>query len=122
MGKVYAKTHIFQTAITTGTTAVGTPADVTGLSYAGFQVIGISTGSIQFEANITSGESVGSTTTWVAVRATNQNSGTAATTATADGIYTMDVRGMVAIRANVTTLSIVNNARLDVYGFMQGEI
>ena len=122
MGKVYAKTHIFQSAITTGTTAVGTPADVSGLSYAGFQVIGLSTGTVQFEGNITSGESVGSTTTWVAIRATDQNSGTAGTTAAADGIYTMDVRGIVAIRARITTVSIVKDGRVDVYGFMQGEI
>ena len=120
--KAYSKSHMFQTNIGTGTVAVGTPTDVSGLSYVGFQVIGLNTGTVQWEANITSGDLFGATTTWIAVRATNQNSGTAGTTASGDGIFSMDTRGYVSVRANITTLSIVNNGRLDVYGYIQGEI
>ena len=122
MGKAYSKTHMFLTNIGTGTTTLGTPTDVSGLSTVGFQIIGLNTGTVQWEANITSGDLAGSTTTWIAVRATNQNSGTAGTTASGDGIYTMDTRGYVAVQAHLTTLSIVNNGRLDVYGFIQAEV
>ena len=121
MGKAYSMTHRFQTAITTGTTAVGTPINVQGFSIVGFQIIGLATGTVQWEGNVTSGESVGSTTTWVAIRATDLNTGTLATTASGDGISQADVRGVVAVRARVTTLSRVNNGQLDVYGFAQAE-
>ena len=121
MGKAFSSTHQFQTNIATATSAVGTPLNVQGYSVVGFQIIGLNTGTVQWEGNITSGESVGSTTTWVAIRATSLNSGTAATTASADGIFQLDCRGLVAVRARVTTLSFVNNGRLDVYGYAQAE-
>ena len=121
MGKAFSKSHVFQTAITTGNTAVGTPLHVQGFCIVGFQIIGLATGTVQWEANVTSGESVGSTQTWVAVRATDLNTGTLATTASGDGISQFDCRGVAAVRARVTTLSRVNDARLDVYGFAQAE-
>ena len=121
MGKAYSMTHRFQTNVTTGTTPVGTPINVQGMSIVSFQVIGLATGTVQWEGNVTSGESVGSTTTWVAIRATDLNTGTLATTAAVDGISQADIRGVVAVRARVTTLSRVNDARLDVYGYAQAD-
>jgi hypothetical protein len=121
MGKAYCGTYLFQTNVATATTGGGTPLNCEGLSMVCFQPIGIKTGTVQFEATLNQDATTPATTTWIAVRATNANSGTAGTTATADGLYTLDVRGFVACRARVTTLSQVNDGRLDVVGFYQAE-
>ena len=121
MAKALCDNFLAQGIVTTGTTPVGTPTNVEGYDVVGFQIIGLATGTVQWEANVTSGESVGSTQTWVAVRATDLNTGTLATTASGDGISQFDCRGVAAVRARVTTLSRVNDARLDVYGFAQAE-
>ena len=117
-GVARSDSHTFLAAVTTGTTPVPTAMNVRGYSIASFQVVGLNTGTVQWEATL---NSEATTTTWVAVRATDANSGSAATTATADGLSTLDVRGFAFVRARVTTLSFVNNGQLDVYGFRQTE-
>ena len=59
------------------------------------QVTGITTATITFEATIDG-------TNWVAVTAKNLNGGVEATTATADGIYTIMVAGLPKVRARVS--------------------
>jgi len=59
------------------------------------QVQGITTATITFEATIDGSN-------WVAVQATNLNSGSAATTATADGLYRLTVLGLVSVRARIS--------------------
>ena len=86
----------FQGALTTGTTAVGTPTNVEGYTLVGFQIVGLTVGTIQFEATLSQEPT---TVTWVAVRATNANDGVAGTTAAADGLFTLDVRAFAAVRA-----------------------
>ena len=119
MGFAKRKTHAFMTNVATGSTVVGSPTYVEGYSVVGFQVIGLNTGTVQFEATLSMEPT---TTTWVATRATNVNDGVAGTTAAADGLFTMDVRAFAAVRTRVTTLSIVNASRLDVYGVLQAEV
>lgn len=108
----------FMTNVGTGSTVVGSPTWVNGYSVCAFQIKGLNTGTVQWEATLAMEPT---TTTWIAVRATDINTGTAATTATADGISTLDVRAFAAVRPRVTTLSIVNDGRLDVYGWLQAE-
>lgn len=59
------------------------------------QVQGITTATITFEATIDGAN-------WVAVQATNLNSGNIATTTTADGIYRITVLGLVSVRARIS--------------------
>ena len=59
------------------------------------QVTGITTATITFEGTIDG-------TNFVAVQATNLNSGSAATTATADGLYRITVLGLVSVRARIS--------------------
>lgn len=42
-------------------------------------------------------------TNWIAIQATNLNDGTAATTATADGLYRITVIGLYKVRARIST-------------------
>jgi hypothetical protein len=118
MALAQRKTHVFMSNVATGSTVVGSPTVVDGYSVVGFQIVGLNTGTIQFEATLAMEPS---TTTWVAVRAIDANAGSGATTATADGLYTLDVRGFTAVRPRALTLSIVNNGRLDVFGLLQAE-
>jgi len=69
-------------------------------SYATIQVEGISGDTITFEGTIDG-------STWYAIRFSNLTSGTAATTATADGIYqsTLPVLGLKQVRARISTYS-----------------
>lgn len=60
------------------------------------QIVGITSATITFEATLDG-------TTWVAVQATNLNTGTAATTATADGIYRLTTLGLLQVRARIST-------------------
>ena len=112
------RSHQFLTNVATGTTPVPTPFMNEGYSTMSFQVVGLGTGTVQWEATLGLEPT---TVTWVAVRATDANTGVAATTAAADGMSTLDIRSFAGVRARVTTLSIVNNGRLDVYGFGQAE-
>ena len=109
----------FQGAVTTGTTPVGTPTNVEGYTLVGFQIVGLTVGTIQFEATLSQEPT---TVTWVAVRATNANDGVAGTTAAADGLFTLDVRAFAAVRARVATLAWVTDGALNIYGFKQTEV
>lgn len=62
---------------------------------AAIQITGITTATVTFEITIDG-------TNWVAIKFTNVTSGTAATTATADGIYVADVTGMRQLRARIS--------------------
>ena len=63
-----------------------------------FQVTGINGDTITWEANLNG-------TDWVAVAVTNLGTGTAATTATANGLYRITCHGLEQIRARVSTYS-----------------
>lgn len=67
-------------------------------SYCTIQIEGISGDTITFEGTIDN-------STWYAIRFSNLTSGTAATTATADGIYqsTLPVLGLSNVRARIST-------------------
>ena len=64
-------------------------------NYATFQVTGITTATITWEANIDG-------TNWVAIAVTNLNTATAATTATADGLFRVQCTGLMNIRARIS--------------------
>ena len=86
-------------AVATGNGTVVTCIDDQGAyKVAGIQITGISGDTITFEATIDG-------TNWVALRCTPIATGTVATTATADGIYQVDVTGLYKIRARVSTYS-----------------
>lgn len=92
------KLHIFQSAA--AATANGTAADCTPVSdgpyySATVQIVGITTATVTWEGTVDG-------TNWVAVRATNLNAGTDATTATADGIYRLTVLGFKQVRARIS--------------------
>ncbi len=77
-------------------TANGTTLPVDGFSVATFQVVGTFSATVTWEANIDQ-------TNWVAVQATNLADGTAATTATAAGLFRIQCFGLSQIRARVST-------------------
>jgi hypothetical protein len=77
-----------------GTVIVTTELDGGAMTAVTFQVTGITTATITWEATIDG--------TWVAVQATNLNSGTAATTATADGLYRFTCLGLMQVRARIS--------------------
>jgi hypothetical protein len=76
-------------------TAVGTPADVSGLPTVGIQVTGITTATVTFQGTIDK-------TNWEAVEAVNMGSAAVGTQATADGIYSVPTAGLKQLRANIT--------------------
>lgn len=89
------------TAATGNGTALSTLDASNGASsYVTLQLEGISGDTITFEGTIDND-------TWYAIKFTNLTSGTAATTATADGLYqsTLPVLGLVQVRARVSTYS-----------------
>jgi hypothetical protein len=59
------------------------------------QITGITTATITFEATVDGSN-------WVAIQFANLNSATAATTATADGLYRATVLGLVQVRARIS--------------------
>lgn len=59
------------------------------------QVTGITTATITWEATIDD-------STWVAIRATDLTSGTAASTATANGLFSLTVSGLSQVRARIS--------------------
>lgn len=88
-----------------GATATGSGDVISCMSVSGgtlntvaFSVEGISGDTITFEVTMDD-------TNWYALRATGVTSGTVATTATADGLYTATVTGMLNARARISTYS-----------------
>jgi len=78
---------------------VNTISGVTGgYTTVAMQVTGISGDTITFEGTIDG-------TNWVAISTTDLSTGTAATTATADGIYRMVCLGLYQVRARISTWS-----------------
>lgn len=59
------------------------------------QFAGTFTETFQFEGTVDG-------TNWIAIQATNMNTGTAVTTATAAGIFRSDTTGLTSFRLNVT--------------------
>ena len=84
-------------AVATGNGAVMpcTSGSDGGLATLTCQVQGITIATITFEATVDG-------TNYVAIQFTNLTSGTAATTATADGIYRATVLGLLDVRARVS--------------------
>ncbi len=84
------------------------PADGTSLAcfdvilgyfnFATFQVTGITTVTITWEANIDG-------TNWVAVMVKNLNTGVEATTTTANGLFRVQCTGLMNIRARISSWS-----------------
>lgn len=62
------------------------------------QISGISGDTITFKGTVDG-------TNWVAIRAMNLNDGTLATTATGDGLYRINLSGLVGLMADITTYS-----------------
>lgn len=96
-GAIYVQQLLQSAAVATGN---GTPLACTDLSKGAFawlaiQVKGITTATITWEATINGAD-------WVAVAVTNLNTGAAATTATADGVFRADVRGFAQFRARIS--------------------
>lgn len=79
-----------------GATGNGNVFSVSGYATAAFTVSGTFVGTITFEASNDGG------TTWYALNATPINSGTAASTATAGGIYISKVAAIDLVRARVS--------------------
>lgn len=84
-------------------TGNGTSIECTGgtrgaMTVLTMQITGISGDTLTFEATIDGSN-------WVAVQATNLNSGSAATTATANGLYRLTVLGLLSVRARISTYS-----------------
>lgn len=81
-------------------TGAGTALDVTKPGSGGYdtlvaQVVGITTATITWQGTLDG-------TNWASVQATPLATGTAAATATADGLYRINVKGLKKIRANIT--------------------
>ena len=89
---VHGTTTLQSAAVATGN---GTALDVKGWTLANLQVLGITSATITFEATIDG-------TNYVAVRAKNLNTGAISTTATANGIYSVDVSGLSLFRARIS--------------------
>ena len=92
------KTAILQNAATA--TGNGTALECTPVNDGAYysltaQVAGITTATITWEGTVDG-------TNWVAIQATNLNSGAAATTATADGIVRITVLGLRQVRARIS--------------------
>lgn len=97
-GGEYHRVTMQDAAVATG---AGTALDVSlvpggAFTVAAFQIVGITTATITFQATIDG-------TNWVAVQAENLANGTSATTATADGIYRLTTLGLAQVRANITS-------------------
>jgi hypothetical protein len=90
--------HIAATATGIGTALYKMDWSNGASSYVTIQVEGISGDTITFEGTIDND-------TWYALRFTPLTTGTAATTATADGIYqsTLPVLGLLKVRARIST-------------------
>jgi len=78
-----------------GATADGTEVDVAGSEAICIQLSGTFSATVTFEATVDN-------TNWIAVQATDLNAGTAATTATAAGLYRIDTKGLSQVRARIS--------------------
>lgn len=92
------KTVTLQSAATA--TGNGTAVDCTPVSDGPYysltaQVQGITTATVTWEGTVDGSN-------WVAIQATNLNSGAAATTATADGLFRLTVLGLRQVRARIS--------------------
>jgi len=99
-GSIYIQKVLQSAATGTGN---GTAVNCTDLSKGAFKIItlqvaGISGDTITWEATIDG-------TNWAAFSVTNLGTAAAATTATANGIYSADVTGIVQFRARISTYS-----------------
>ena len=94
MAKGYVKRETLQSAAVA--TGVGTAMDVAGLRWVGVQVTGITSATITWQVTVDG-------TNWVGILAAPPSTGTGALTTTADGIFLVDVTGLAAFRANITT-------------------
>jgi len=74
----------------------GIVANVTGYATSTVQIDGITSATVTFEGTVDG-------TNWVAIVATDRNDGTtSATTATSDGLYVVDVRGLAYLRCRIS--------------------
>ncbi len=78
-----------------GTALVTTDVNNGALTTLTMQVTGITTATITFEATVDGSN-------WIAVACTNLNDGTAATTATANGLFRLTCLGLVSVRARIS--------------------
>lgn len=81
-----------------GNLAPCTSAALGAMTTLTMQITGISGDTITFEATIDG-------TNFVALQATNLNTGSAATTATANGLYRIVCAGLTSVRARISTFS-----------------
>ena len=87
MGKVL---HSLATA-----TANGEVLNTRAFTDVTFQISGTFVATVTFEGTLDGSN-------WIAFRATNLNSGTAATTAAAAGLYTATIGGLTSVRAGIS--------------------
>jgi hypothetical protein len=85
-------------ATANGTAVLCTEASGGAYTTLTVHVEGINGDTITFEATIDG-------TNWIAIQFTNLNSGSAGTTATADGLYRATVLGLKQVRARISTYS-----------------
>jgi hypothetical protein len=88
-----ARQNLQTAAVATGN---GTPMDVSGFRWLGIQVVGITSATITWEATIDG-------TNWFGILASPPSTGTGALTTTADGVFRVDVAGLAAFRARIST-------------------
>ena len=135
-GQAYFQTVNYLANITTGTTIAGSPTHCGGCAFASFQIIGLGTGAGGSGAGGGQGNviiqgtlgmpAVGSST-WVAVSVTNLNNNQLVGAIVADSIYTLSTNQgpqaahLLYVRPMVTTLSNVENGRLDVTGMIESQ-
>lgn len=94
--QVQAYDHVFQSAAVKD--GNGETMDVGGLPGVGVQVVGITSATVTWEANVDG-------TNWVAIRAMNYNSGAVAGTTTGDGLFLVPVAGLAELRARISNYS-----------------
>jgi hypothetical protein len=87
----------------------GAPLDVSGLTWLGIQIVGVTTATVNFETSLDGG------VTWVALPVTSLvAAGTVVTTATADGAFRANVGGLLLVRARISGWSA---GTISVYAF-----
>jgi hypothetical protein len=93
-----AKGYVTRQALQTAAVALGngTPIDVSGFRWLGVQVVGITSATITWEVSIDG-------TNWLGALVAPMTTGTGALTATADGVFRVDVAGVASFRARIST-------------------
>ena len=94
----YVVMHNAAAATGNGVAVTVTATGEGAYSYGAIQLEGISGDTVTFEGTIDD-------STWYATPATNITSGTAANTATADGIYRLTIYGLKKVRVRISTYS-----------------